>query len=296
MSVNPKITVIVPTFNRPRMLKRALESISNQSFQDFECIVVDDCSTFEIFDVAKHFGPRFRMLRNISNIGISGTRLVGFRSARGEYLAQLDDDNRFYPWALERMNSILDKVEDIDGVSGLYVFHNGIRVSVPYSGTIITPESYSQGVYANCDMVACVRKNVVQDWLNKSSEYRSLDGHLWITHHMSQNHMYVGEPWGEYLEDAPNRITKQKTYTNSSDLEIFAKEHEPIFGTKPNIPLDQFMITQRLRYRRNPSSDTPNFQKWLTSRGYPLWKIYFLRGKKDFQNFFKSKIKTKRSS
>ena len=55
MLKNPKITVIMPTFNRAGLISKSIESVLNQTFKDFELIIVDDCSTDASFDIIKSF-------------------------------------------------------------------------------------------------------------------------------------------------------------------------------------------------------------------------------------------------
>lgn len=274
MTNEPVVSVIVPTWNRPELLKRALMSISSQSFENFECLIIDDNSEIDNALIVSKFDSRFKIHKNESNLGVSGTRLVGFKLAKGQIIAQLDDDNTFYPWTLQRMVSILNETPSISGVSGLYLFHDGLRARVKSSKMIIDPKAYASGKYFDCDMVGAVRSQVTEEWLTKSSTYKSFDGHLWISYHMQHSHMYVDEPWGEYMEDGTNRITKQKVFRNPADLRLFTIEHKPLFGLDACVPLDNFLIVQRLRYRKLKHSDVQIFQEWLTERGLPYWKIY----------------------
>lgn len=94
----PLVSVIVPTFNRPELLCRAIDSVLAQTLQDFEIIVVNDGG----IDVAGWIGSRdalgrIRLLRHPTNRGMSAARNTGLRAARGTYVAYLDDDDIFYP-------------------------------------------------------------------------------------------------------------------------------------------------------------------------------------------------------
>ncbi|MGH9027246.1 MAG: glycosyltransferase family 2 protein [Acidimicrobiia bacterium] len=91
---NPTFSVIVPTFNRARLLPRAIQSVLDQRFDDFELIVVDDGSTDSTPDVVTRLSDaRLHYLRQ-ENQGLSVARNTGASAARGEWLAFLDDDDQ----------------------------------------------------------------------------------------------------------------------------------------------------------------------------------------------------------
>ena len=87
----PDFSVIVPTYGRPEYLDRAIESILSQSLQDFEIVVVDDCSPAPVSPSSTD--PRIRLIRAKQNGGPAAARNLGVEHARGRYLAFLDDDD-----------------------------------------------------------------------------------------------------------------------------------------------------------------------------------------------------------
>jgi glycosyltransferase involved in cell wall biosynthesis len=94
----PLVSVIVPTFNRLKLLCEAVDSILEQTLQDFEIIIVNDAG----IDVAgwlngRDSAGRIRLLRHPTNRGIAAARNTGLHVARGTYVAYLDDDDVFYP-------------------------------------------------------------------------------------------------------------------------------------------------------------------------------------------------------
>ena len=105
----PRLSVVVPVFNRPSELRRALASVREQTLADLECIVVDDASTDTIRPVVDEFDERFRYVRRESNGGCAAARLDGFRYCRGTYATTLDSDNEMFPWALERAAKLLEQ-------------------------------------------------------------------------------------------------------------------------------------------------------------------------------------------
>ena len=101
--INPFVSVIIPTFNHAKLLKRALESVVAQSFQDWEAIVVNNFSTDETIQVVQSFDDERIKLINFKNSGIiAASRNRGIESAKGQYVAFLDSDDAWYPAKLQK--------------------------------------------------------------------------------------------------------------------------------------------------------------------------------------------------
>lgn len=100
---SPKVSVIIPTYNRSHVLGRAVRSVLNQTYQDFELIVVDDGSSDATVEVVSGFAdPRIRYLRHEENRGAAAARNSGIKAARGEYIAFLDSDDEWFPEKLQK--------------------------------------------------------------------------------------------------------------------------------------------------------------------------------------------------
>jgi glycosyltransferase involved in cell wall biosynthesis len=95
----PLFSVIIPTYNRPRMLGEAVESVLAQTVEDFECIVVADGSPTPPVLPAD---PRVRLVRRATNGGVAAARNTGMDTAVGRYLTFLDDDDLYTPERLAR--------------------------------------------------------------------------------------------------------------------------------------------------------------------------------------------------
>lgn len=100
------VSVIVPTFNRAALCKRAVESVLAQTYRNLEVIVVDDGSVDDTREMLAGFDERVRYLWQ-QNAGVSAARNLGIESAQGEFLAFLDSDDSWLPWKLEAQLAIL---------------------------------------------------------------------------------------------------------------------------------------------------------------------------------------------
>ena len=95
LSERPLVSYIVPTYNRPELLERALESIGTQEYSRFEAVVVNDFGP-DISAIVAEF-PFARLVNHERNLGLSAARNTGITHAKGEYLGYLDDDDWLYP-------------------------------------------------------------------------------------------------------------------------------------------------------------------------------------------------------
>ena len=95
---NPLVSIIIPTYNRPQLLPRAVKSALTQTVDDLEVIVVDDAST-EPVNLPEH--QRLRIIRLPKNQGIAAVRNIGAKNAQGRWLTYLDDDDQLLPQMVE---------------------------------------------------------------------------------------------------------------------------------------------------------------------------------------------------
>lgn len=91
----PFFSVIIPTYNRAHVLARAIDSVLNQEFKDFELIVVDDGSTDNTKEIINKYTQRFKFVEQ-SNCGVSNARNNGVKLSSGNYIAFLDSDDYWH--------------------------------------------------------------------------------------------------------------------------------------------------------------------------------------------------------
>ena len=109
MSYTPRVTVVIPTYNRAALLVETIDSVLRQSFADLEIVVCDDGSTDDTAARVRSFDPRVRYLR-LAHTGRPGApRNRGIAAARGELIAFLDDDDLWETEKLARQVELLDR-------------------------------------------------------------------------------------------------------------------------------------------------------------------------------------------
>ena len=100
MPQSPEFSVIIPTYNRLNFLEQAANSVWNQTYCDYEVIIVDDGSDDGTLEYLAKLGNRVKALHQ-PNKGAGAARNLGVRNAVGNYIAFLDSDDVWFPWTLE---------------------------------------------------------------------------------------------------------------------------------------------------------------------------------------------------
>ena len=120
---NPKISVLMPAYNAEKYIGEAVESILNQTFKDFELIIIDDCSTDKTWEIIQDYAKkdnRIVPLKNEKNLGIAGNRNLLIKLARGKYIVWQDADDISMLYRLEHQYNLMEKNEEV-GICGGYL-------------------------------------------------------------------------------------------------------------------------------------------------------------------------------
>lgn len=178
----PKVSVLMPIYKTQKdYLKEAIESILNQTYKDFEFLILDDCPDDSREDVVKSYkDKRIVYHKNEKNLGISASRNKLLDMAKGEYIAVFDHDDISYPQRLEKQVAYLDTHPEV-GILGC-----SIR-KLPNKRIITNPtESHAikvalMGYCAIAHTTAMIRKNVLtQNKIRYKEQYSPCEDYaLW---------------------------------------------------------------------------------------------------------------------
>jgi len=109
-NLRPEVTVIMPVFNAAPFVGRAIESILNQTYKDFELLILNDGSTDNSLQIIKSFhDERIKLINNEANIGIIKTRNKGLALSTGKYIAMMDADDISLPSRLQKQVDFLNE-------------------------------------------------------------------------------------------------------------------------------------------------------------------------------------------
>ena len=102
----PKVTVVIPAYNSQKYINETIESILNQTFSDFELLIINDCSTDNTLKILNSYkNEKIKIYSNEKNMGITPTRNRGFDLAKGEYITFMDHDDIAPSYKLEKQLS-----------------------------------------------------------------------------------------------------------------------------------------------------------------------------------------------
>lgn len=183
----PLISVIMPCYNREKYVVEAIESILNQTYTNFEFIIIDDCSTDNTFEIVKEYAKkdnRILALKNDKNYCYVHSLNKGIEIAKGKYIARMDDDDISLPERFEKQVEFLEKNEDII-VLGTFIeiFSDDMK---KYNSWIEETETEVLKILINffnpiCHPSVMIRKSFLEEKkLNYSKEFEfSEEYYLW---------------------------------------------------------------------------------------------------------------------
>ena len=117
----PLISVILSVYNCDQYVAESINSILNQSFKDFELIIIDDASTDASSEICQFFAstdPRIKFIRNKINLGGCETLNVALKYARGKYIARQDNDDWSYPYRLQKQFEFMESNPQVGILGG----------------------------------------------------------------------------------------------------------------------------------------------------------------------------------
>lgn len=218
----PLVSVIIPTYNRPSLLKETLESVVMQSFQNFEIIVIDDGTPNSTNEELCALYQRTTYQKIENSGGPSKPRNTGIKLAKGKYIAFVDDDDLWLPEKLERQIAILEahpdyglvhtpcKVIDLEGnETGVVVGkpgspdvkHGDVKMRMMGNWTLMMP-------------TVLIRKAVVDTvgFFNEKMPQAGEDVEFWTRCSFYTLFYYLNEPLALYRDHYSNSRVLEKEY------------------------------------------------------------------------------------
>ena len=167
------ISVVIPLYNKKDSVAHTLECVLNQTYQEFEIVVVDDGSTDGSAEVVEGFADeRIRLIRQ-ENGGVSAARNRGIKETRSEYVAFLDADDEWKPEHLQTLVGLMEKYPQCGAYSTNYEFKQGDKVKhtilnkIPFDGEDGVLTNYFE--VASCShppvwtSAACIKKSLLNE-------------------------------------------------------------------------------------------------------------------------------------
>lgn len=179
----PKVSVLMPAYNAEKYIADAMESILNQTFQDFELIVLNDCSRDGTEGIILSYDdPRIVYVKNPENMGVAGTLNRGLELAKGEYIARMDADDISLQNRLEKQVQYLDAHPKVAvlGTNVELFDENGV-ISTGWSST--DPAQMKVDLLFSCGLAhpsVMMRRNVIKELGGYDLAFEGLEDYqLW---------------------------------------------------------------------------------------------------------------------
>jgi len=241
--MSPEVSIIIPTYNREKLLTRAINSVLTQTFKNFELIVIDDASVDNTEKILKEFqkkDKRIKYFKNSQNKGVSESRNIGMRMARGKYIAFLDSDDKWLPRKLERQLQFI-KDKNVKLVTCWAYINDEIRkkkyvYKVPYYKNPL-PKILKENYILSSPSSIILKREIIDkvgffDSLIKFGE----DWDYWIrVIKVGYNFFVLKEPLIEYYLWEKGATETLNFLRKAEDLNRILKKNKEIFLKYPKI-------------------------------------------------------------
>jgi glycosyltransferase involved in cell wall biosynthesis len=233
VSTDALVTVIIPTRNRAALLARAIRSVQQQTYSNFEIIVIDDASGDDTRETVERLGDsRIRYIRHETNRGGSAARNTGISAATGEFIAFLDDDDQ---WESEKTDTQVDILQDCDAVLCTSDQLRDRLAEFDHNSFVSLDDLRRGRFTAGGTSILMAKTNILQEIMFDETLPRYQDWDLFIRIAMRHRIRYLNKPLVRYNKGAHERITNRYRGLPMSEIErqlrMFEK-HRAFFGTK----------------------------------------------------------------
>lgn len=179
----PKVTVLLPVYNGERYLAETLASLFQQTYTDFELLIIDDGSTDSSADIIQRVAdPRIRLLKNPKRLKLSGALNRGMRESKGKYIARMDADDIAFPQRLQQQFDYMEAHPEI-GVCGtaIEIFGQGSPRKDIYPKTSEAIRAYALFDCPFCHPSVMMRRDMFlqHDLWYDGAYYPTEDYELW---------------------------------------------------------------------------------------------------------------------
>ena len=221
--ISPKVSVIMPVYNAGEYLMEAIESILNQTFTDFEFIIIDDGSTDNSLNIINTYNdPRIILVRNETNLKLIASLNKGIKLANGKYIARMDADDISLPERLAKQVEFMDQHHNI-AVCGTWV-----EVFCEYGQTFWRFPDNSDGIKCMLIFGCCIahpsvvlRKSILDTGFCYSQLYPHAEDYgLWVQ--IAQKHQIANLPQVllKYRVSESQKSAKEEQQVNEGTAKI----------------------------------------------------------------------------
>jgi len=292
----PKVSVIIPTYNRAEVIGRAIKSVLNQTYQNFEIIIVDDSPDDETEKVVKIFNDkRIKYIHNREKTTPPAARNLAIKNSnpKSEYIAFLDDDDEWLPQFLERCIQKLEERKDLIAVIPNYIHVSADGTKIGESNEVKQNWNTGIGNGAVIRKSLFIKENIWYD--PKVIRPEDWDFALRVL----KNHKIesISEPLVIYYHSDEKRKTLSKSGIPPANVEYFFNKHISYFLKLRGRPLAFFYFYIGKLYARSGEirKGKSFFLKAFFHYPNPIYIIYYLFWSfpKFAKNFYSEELRCK---
>ncbi|TSC91530.1 MAG: glycosyl transferase family 2 protein [Parcubacteria group bacterium Licking1014_17] len=253
----PRVSIIIPAFNSAKNIKRTIESVSNQSFRDWELIVVDDGSTDNTKEIISEFqnnDPRIRYIYQENSGGPAGPKNTGIKNSIGELIAFLDHDDEWLPKKLEKQVYLMDHPrKNNTALVGCDAFiidelHDEERIY-----RITKSENYLEELLVRnvifCSSGVIVKRSVLSDVGYFDEQFRfGDDWDMWLRIAQKYSLDFIHEPLYKYYRHAETVTSKLNIDNRINEYEFGLSKHLPLYKKYRKAHSNHLLIMGRMCY------------------------------------------------
>lgn len=253
---NPKITVLMPVYNAENFLNESIDSILNQSFKDFEFLIINDASTDNSKKITMSYNDkRIRYFENSKNLGVALTLNKGLKLAKGKYIARMDADDIAYPQRLEvEYNEIITD----DKIAIVASFYNVIDENGKYIFTVKDVSSAEEIYYflqfRNClghPTIIFNKERIVNEFRGYDEKYEAEDNDLWLRVSKKYKIVKLNKALMKVRYSNQNKTTLCRKALNKSTIIIAQNNLQSLIGKPINADVVKILADH------NPLSNSP---------------------------------------
>ena len=318
-----KFSIIVPLYNKAPYVRRTLESITAQTFRDYEVIVVDDGSTDNSADIVRELvngkwklvNDQFRLISQ-PNAGVAAARNNGVAKSKGEYVCFLDADDWWEPTWLEEMDQLIREYPDAGLYATNYVYYKPGKTHVALKlqrGYMNYPVAYLQSeMMPVTSITTCMPRNVFDEMGGFPKGIKlGEDFLLWAKTALHYKVAFCEKALAYYNNDVPASLRATKNlhkpecsmYFHLGEIELIVNSQDSIVDRDEwKALLDKLRVDGLLKYWMSDEyhaaaaeelnkvdwSKQPNSAKSQYEK--PIWALKAKRGIMRVGSYWKQKI------
>jgi glycosyltransferase involved in cell wall biosynthesis len=252
-------TVIIPLYNKEKYIENAIKSILNQTFTDFNLLIINDCSTDKSVEIAsKYISDSVRIIHHKKNAGLAAARNSGIKNATSNYVTYLDADDLWKPTFLESIFQLIQNFPEarIFGTNYEEIWHDVVKN--PHNGSEILPKDFTgyinffkinvkQGIYNHGSV--CFHKDVFEKvgfYNEKISFSEDLDFNIRANYYFKL--AYHNSIQMSYFMKTENQLTQSSLHNKTiPDFDNFVKWSTTNSDLKKYLDFERYVLGKRLK-------------------------------------------------